>query len=32
MKQASSLENVQLDLSAPGIVGNTSPTDYFALR
>ncbi|MCA1457509.1 ABC transporter substrate-binding protein [Bradyrhizobium sp. BRP22] len=28
MKQASSLKNVQLDLSLPGIVGNTSPTDY----
>jgi hypothetical protein len=28
MKQATSLKNVQLDLSLPGIVGNTSPTDY----
>ncbi|TAI63713.1 branched-chain amino acid ABC transporter substrate-binding protein [Bradyrhizobium sp. Leo170] len=28
MKQASSLKNVQLDLSLPGIVANTSPTDY----
>jgi branched-chain amino acid transport system substrate-binding protein len=28
MKQASSLKNVQLDLSLPGIVVNTSPTDY----
>lgn len=28
MKQAASLKNVQLDLSLPGIVGNTSPTDY----
>src|ERR1700675_3474129 len=28
MKQAPSLKNVQLDLSLPGIVGNTSPTDY----
>ena len=28
MKQATSLKNVQLDLSLPGIVGSTSPTDY----
>lgn len=28
MKQATSLHNVQLDLSLPGIVGSTSPTDY----
>jgi branched-chain amino acid transport system substrate-binding protein len=28
MKQATTLKNVQLDLSLPGIVGNTSPTDY----
>jgi ABC-type branched-subunit amino acid transport system substrate-binding protein len=28
MKQAASLKNVQLDLSLPGIVGNTSPSDY----
>jgi ABC-type branched-subunit amino acid transport system substrate-binding protein len=28
MKQATSLKNVQLDLSLPGIVGNTSPDDY----
>ncbi|WP_165435382.1 ABC transporter substrate-binding protein [Bradyrhizobium sp. Leo121] len=28
MKQAASLKNVQLDLSLPGIVANTSPTDY----
>jgi branched-chain amino acid transport system substrate-binding protein len=28
MKQATSLKNVQLDLSLPGIVSNTSPTDY----
>jgi ABC-type branched-subunit amino acid transport system substrate-binding protein len=28
MKQATSLKNVQLDLSLPGIVVNTSPTDY----
>ena len=28
MKQATSLKNVQLDLSLPGIVGNTTPTDY----
>ncbi len=28
MKQAASLKNVQLDLSLPGIVGSTSPTDY----
>ncbi|MCA6112726.1 ABC transporter substrate-binding protein [Bradyrhizobium cenepequi] len=28
MKQASSLKNVQLDLSLPGIVNSTSPTDY----
>src|SRR6202163_4799978 len=28
MKQATSLKNVHLDLSLPGIVGSTSPTDY----
>jgi branched-chain amino acid transport system substrate-binding protein len=28
MKQATSLKGVQLDLSLPGIIGNTSPTDY----
>src|SRR5437868_3470243 len=28
MKQASNLKNVQLDLSLPGIVVNTTPTDY----
>src|SRR4030081_503853 len=28
MKQATSLKDVQLDLSLPGIVGSTSPTDY----
>jgi branched-chain amino acid transport system substrate-binding protein len=28
MKQATSLKNVQLDLSLPGIVGNTTPDDY----
>ncbi len=28
MKQATSLKNVQLDLSLPGIVNSTSPTDY----
>jgi branched-chain amino acid transport system substrate-binding protein len=28
MKHATSLKNVQLDLSLPGIVSNTSPTDY----
>jgi branched-chain amino acid transport system substrate-binding protein len=28
MKQAASLKNVSLDLSLPGIVSNTSPTDY----
>ncbi|WP_027583047.1 ABC transporter substrate-binding protein [Bradyrhizobium sp. Ai1a-2] len=28
MKQASSLKNVQLDMSLPGIVNSTSPTDY----
>lgn len=28
MKQAASLKDVQLDLSLPGIVANTSPTDY----
>ena len=28
MKQATSLNNVQLDLSLPGIVGSTSPTGY----
>jgi hypothetical protein len=28
MKHASSLKNVQLDLSLPGIVNSTSPTDY----
>ncbi len=28
MKQATSLKNVELDLSLPGIHANTSPTDY----
>jgi branched-chain amino acid transport system substrate-binding protein len=28
MKQAASLKNVSLDLSLPGIVNSTSPTDY----
>jgi hypothetical protein len=28
MKQATSLKGVQLDLSLPGIVSSTSPTDY----
>jgi ABC-type branched-subunit amino acid transport system substrate-binding protein len=28
LKQASSLKNVQLDLALPGILANTSPTDY----
>jgi branched-chain amino acid transport system substrate-binding protein len=28
MKQATSLKNVQIDLFLPGIVANTSPTDY----
>src|ERR1044071_1441078 len=28
MKQASSLKNVQIDLALPGILANTSPTDY----
>jgi branched-chain amino acid transport system substrate-binding protein len=28
MKQATNLKNVQLDLSLPGIVGNTTPNDY----
>jgi branched-chain amino acid transport system substrate-binding protein len=28
MKQATSLKNVQLDLSLPGIVSSTSPTDF----
>ena len=28
MKQATSLKNVVLDLALPGIVANTSPTDY----
>jgi branched-chain amino acid transport system substrate-binding protein len=28
MKQATSLKNVQLDLSLPGIINTTSPTDY----
>jgi ABC-type branched-subunit amino acid transport system substrate-binding protein len=28
MKQASNLKNVQLDLSLPGIVANTTPDDY----
>src|SRR3989449_1434458 len=28
MKQATSLKNVVLDLSLPGIVGNTTPDDY----
>ena len=28
MKQAASLKNVPTDLALPGIVANTSPTDY----
>ena len=28
MKQATSLKNVVLDLALPGIVANTTPTDY----
>ena len=28
MKQASNLKNVELDLSLPGILANTTPTDY----
>jgi branched-chain amino acid transport system substrate-binding protein len=28
MKQATSLKDVQIDLSLPGILSNTSPTDY----
>jgi hypothetical protein len=28
MKQATSLKNVVIDLALPGIVANTSPTDY----
>jgi branched-chain amino acid transport system substrate-binding protein len=28
MKQAASLKNVQIDLALPGILANTSPTDY----
>ena len=28
MKEASNLKNVVLDLALPGIVGNTTPTDY----
>jgi branched-chain amino acid transport system substrate-binding protein len=28
MKQATSLKGVQLELTLPGILGNTSPTDY----
>jgi hypothetical protein len=28
MKQATSLKNVQLDLSLPGILVNTTPDDY----
>jgi hypothetical protein len=28
MKQATSLKDVRLDLSLPGIIGSTSPTDY----
>ena len=28
LKQATSLKNVQLDLSLPGIVATTTPTDY----
>jgi branched-chain amino acid transport system substrate-binding protein len=28
MKQATNLKDVQLDLSLPGIVGNTTPNDY----
>jgi branched-chain amino acid transport system substrate-binding protein len=32
MKQASSLKDVQLDLSLPGITINTSPTDYRVIK
>jgi hypothetical protein len=28
MKQATSLKNVQLDLALPGILANTTATDY----
>jgi branched-chain amino acid transport system substrate-binding protein len=28
MKQATSLKNVVIDLALPGVIGNTSPTDY----
>jgi branched-chain amino acid transport system substrate-binding protein len=28
LKQATNLKNVQIDLSLPGIVGNTTPNDY----
>jgi ABC-type branched-subunit amino acid transport system substrate-binding protein len=28
MKQATNLKNIQLDMSLPGIIGSTSPTDY----
>jgi branched-chain amino acid transport system substrate-binding protein len=28
LRQATNLKNVQLDLSLPGIVGNTTPNDY----
>jgi len=28
MKQATSLKDVEIDLFLPGIVANTSPTDY----
>ena len=32
MKQATNLKNVVLDLSLPGIVGNTTPDDYASTR
>ena len=32
MRQATSLKDVQLDLSLPGIVVNTSPTDYRVIK
>jgi branched-chain amino acid transport system substrate-binding protein len=32
MKQATSMKDVQVDLSLPGVVFNTSPTDYRLIK
>ncbi len=32
MKQVANLHDIQLDLLLPGILGNTSPTDYRVIK